>query len=169
MRRALPLLALLAACDRPAGEGQASAPPDIEMRAVTLRQYRESALVMTARTPALSLSRLTGALEAVDAAVEFHDEAIALDTARLTGDVFEGVLHAEGGVTFRGADGLEGEAPRLTFARKEGERGVASGDAGVTAWRGELSLEAATFRYDLGAARAEFERVTTTTAGRTTP
>lgn len=168
MRRLLPLL-LLAACDAPPQEDRTAFPPDISMRDVTLRQYREGSLALTARTPALGLYRDTGAIDAVDAGVEFVAEGARLDTRRLTGNAFDGVLHASDGVRFQARDGLGAEAPRLTFVRREGARGVASGDAGVVAWRGELRLEAAAFRYDLGEDRAEFERVTTTTAGRTAP
>lgn len=168
MRRLLPLL-LAAACDRPPAEDRTYFPPDLALRDVTLRQYRQGEAVVIARTPALGVYRDTGALEAVDAGVEFVTEGARLDARTLTGNAFEGVLHGEGPVHFFTRDGLAAEAPRLTWVRSEGGGGVASGDAGVVAWQRELRLEARAFRYDVAADHAEFEHVTTTTAGRTAP
>ena len=167
MTRWCSAIAFCAACGLPAPARDVTitpTPPDIVLRGVTLRNYRGSALHLTATMPYLNLMRDSTDLSAADVTASLSTGTV-LTAKTVGGNANESRIVGSDGVTFRSPDGVHGRAPIATYEKSLGPRGGAHGDAGVHLEHPQFSLDAKAFSVDFATEHARFTAADTRTTG----
>ena len=150
----------------PLAKGPPPAPsPDIVLRGVTMRNYRDSSLHLTATMPRLELMRESTDLQALD--VNAHLATGTVVSAKTVGgNANEGRIVGSNGVRFRSPDNVVGTAPAATYEKAVGPQGSAHGEVGVQLDHPQFSLQAQAFTIDFATQKADFTKAVTKTKGR---
>lgn len=160
------LAALAAAClEKPTYAPRDNIPPDIDLRGVTLRQFRGGTLALVGTAPRVQVMRDNANLWAWDAGVALQRSGAWLTAVTLTGNLDQQFVEGAQ-VTLVADGGLVATSPRVLFERQAGAAGGASSDAGLHLVRAPgLELEAEGFALDFAEEQALLDHPRTVTGG----
>lgn len=156
----LGVVGALAACARPStGEGTPSvesAPPDLELKGVTLRSWRGPKLKVVATAQAMTVDRASHRFVAHGAEATLVEPKIVVAAPTVEGDAQAKELQGSRGVQLTGPNELRGTSESARFDGALGRNGQASSAVPVEVASPNARVSAQGFTFDVAEQRCDF-------------